>query len=187
MLVRVLALGAAGAAVAASCSITVSSGTGGAGGSTASTAESGGGVDGGGSGAGCAPVGTAGAPPSCESLPYFPGVESDCAPEGQLCSLEHACCGALAECKGGFWTALPESCDGPSVACDGELRCPVGSVCVQYTLGACDGPWFKCQPDPCAPDPLHCSCARGICKHSMTPECSVPSDSMIDCDSNCGG
>jgi hypothetical protein len=59
-----------------------------------------------------------------------------------------------------MWQVTVAACPIGPLTC-GTLTCGVGQICVVTEVNVANQ--YACVPDPCAPDPLDCSCAAQLC------------------------
>jgi hypothetical protein len=97
---------------------------------------------------------------TCPDRVYEDGV---CQVEGQMCPMDHACCGGGAICKAGAWHFVGPLCNMPCMPCgpDDSFACQLGSLCVIEQLDV--GTSYHCATDPCPPDAEFCGCAAPAC------------------------
>lgn len=118
------------------------------------------------------------APASCPSEPPIAG--SPCAgPCVQTAPCGYKCvqgASVLAVCSNDKWEITSSPCS--DVTACGDAMCVPGQVCVEKAGGA--GFFYSCESDPCAPGPLSCECAAGLCGGDPF-ECTINAPVQVAC------
>ena len=120
------------------------------------------------------------APPAmCPSTP--PNQGAACDMPGLTCPIPYSCCGVDAYCDpSGHWDITAVDCEQPCISCGPNLECQLGAVCVATQVDALVE--FRCDKDPCSPNPVDCSCAAPVCNDQIPGACQSTMGFTVNCE-----
>jgi hypothetical protein len=88
---------------------------------------------------------------------------------------------AGADSSGASGTAENAGAAGAGQAC-GDATCKAGDVCVDHLDSNGNTMFSACVADPCAPDPLDCSCAKSrACLDELRETCESAENGRVEC------